>query len=99
MSPEHLDQLARFAGPSAQLLFGSKEATEPYLDDTDPKKRWAAVTLMTYHWGPTEQFKRKCEEMAFHDPDPLVRSKAIGCLAFCLSGAADQRIETLLADV
>jgi HEAT repeat protein len=99
MIQEHLEQLARFVGPSAQSLFESQEATERRLDDPDPKMRWAAVTLMTYHWGAAEQFKAKCEWIAFHDPDPLVRSKAIGCLGFCFSGTSEQRIESILADV
>jgi hypothetical protein len=99
MMTTHLEQLQMFAGPGVQLLLRSQEATERHLDDLDPIMRWSAVIIMTYHWGPTEQFKTKCEEMALHDPDPIVRSKAIGSLGTCFAGTTNPRIENLLANV
>jgi hypothetical protein len=61
--------------------------------------RWAALVLMTHHWGPTEQFKIKCEDMALRDADPQVRSIALGSLGSCFTETSDRRIEKLLAGV
>src|SRR5262249_16954836 len=99
MEQEHLGQLEMLAGPGVQSLLQSQEVTEDHLDDPDPKMRIAALVLMTVHSGPTEQFKRKCEAMAFQDPDRSVRSAAIGSLGTCFSSTGDRRVERLLAGV
>ena len=99
MNPEQLEQLQILAGPEVQSLLQSREATEEHLSDPNPKMRWSAVILLTHHWGPTEQFKLACEELASHDTDPLVRSKAIGCLGTWFARTANRRIEKLLAGI
>src|SRR5438128_1389850 len=99
MNPKHLEQLEQFVGPGIHTLLQSKEATNEQLNDANPKMRWAAVILMTYHWGPTEQFMRKCEHLALFDADPLGRVQAIRCLGACFAGTANRRIEKLLANI
>jgi hypothetical protein len=85
--PEHLEDLEirnaflewapDLYGPGVQSLMRSKQVTEEHLVDPDPKIRSAALMLMTYLWGPTDQFKGKCEEMALQDPVRTVRSTAL----------------------
>jgi hypothetical protein len=99
MTSQQLEQMKEFVGPSLPQLLRSKEVSEEHLGDADPKIRWAAVILMTYHWDITEKFKSQCELIALHDPDPSVRTKAIGCLGFCYARSANGRIEKLLAHV
>jgi hypothetical protein len=99
MNADLLQQLKTFVGPQLDLLLHNKEATEPYLDDPDPRMRWAAVILMTDHWAPTDAFKIKCENMAANDSDEGVRAKAIGCLGTCFAGTGERRIERFLAQI
>ena len=99
MLREHLVQLEIFVGPLLHSLLRSREATEEHLDDSDPKLRFAALVLMTHRWIPTEQFKNKCEEMAFKDSDTTVRSTAIGCLGSCYARTDNRRVEKLLANI
>jgi hypothetical protein len=99
MEQEHLKLLEMGMGPGVQTLLQSQEATEAHIDDADPRMRFAALTLMTYHWGPTEEFQKRCEDMAFHDPDAKVRSRAIGCLGACFHDTDNRRLERLLADI
>jgi hypothetical protein len=99
MEPKHLEQLETMTGPGLRLLLENKQVTEEHLNDPEPKMRRAALTLMTYHWGSTEQFKGRCEEMVLRDPDATVRSTAISCLGTCFSGTDNRRIVKLLADV
>jgi hypothetical protein len=99
MEREFITHLEMMAGAALQSLLESKEATQEHLDDADAKMRCAALTLMTYHWGPTEQFKNRCEAMAFEDSDSIVRSTAMSCLGWCFRGTDDRRIEKLLASV
>jgi hypothetical protein len=99
MEPENLQQLEMLIGPDVKLLIASREATERHLDDPDAKLRWASVMLLVHHWGFPEEFKKKCEEIAFHDPDQKVRSGALGALGTLFSGTYDRRIGKLLASV
>jgi hypothetical protein len=99
MLPEHLLQLEMLVGSGLQALLSSRKATEECLDNSDSKMRYAAIMLMTHHWGPTEQFKNKCEEMAIRDTDSTVRSAALGCLGFCFATTDNQRVEQLLATI
>lgn len=99
MDPENLGQLELLAGPGVQSLLRSRAATEASLDDPDPKLRWAAVILMTHHWGLTEEFLSKCEEMAFNDSDQQVRSGAISWLGALFNGTGNRRIGKLLASI
>lgn len=99
MNREQISQLEHMMGIGVQLLVRSKETTEACLDDRDPKKRYAALVLMTYHWGPTEHFTSRCERMALQDPEKMVRSAAISCLGTCLTGTHNRRVEKLLASI
>jgi hypothetical protein len=96
MTSADLDQLEAFVGPGLQVLLHNRQLTEAYLDEKDAKMRWAAVVLLTYHWSPTNEFKDKCQYLALHDPDNLVRSKAIGSLGACFAGTGNRRVENLL---
>jgi hypothetical protein len=97
MNSQQLKQLETFVAPGLYSLLGSKELTEQHLNDENPKVRWAAVVLMTYHWELTDRFRLQCQELALHDPDLLVRSKAVGCLGACYAGTANRQIASLLA--
>lgn len=99
MPPEHLQQLERVVGFRLRPLLVDAVSTEEYLYGPDPKTRYAALILMTYHWTPTDEFKVTCEHMALLDRDVLVRSTAIGCLGNCFTRTGNRRIEKLLANI
>lgn len=92
------DQFKTMTGPALSEMLESREATERYLDNLDPKLRCAALCLITNHWGANQQFADKCESIVQQDADQEVRGVALSCLGSYYSGSSDRRIGQLLAD-
>lgn len=99
MELEQLRQLETMVGPGLHQLLESEEKTRFALDHPDWKLRFAALNLMTYHWGPTEEFKERCLRAALQDQDEHVRSAGISALGWCYRATGNRVILKVLADL
>jgi hypothetical protein len=98
MELEQQAQLEMMAGSVVRQMLKSRETTESYLTDADPKARYAALLLLTHQWAPpTEQFAMTCEQMALRDTDATVRAIALTCLGNCYASTDDRRIGAVIA--
>jgi hypothetical protein len=85
------------AGPALGKLLISRRCTEDALSDHDPKLRMAGLLLLCDYWPRQARLSELCETMAFEDPNPEVRSLAIGRVAALHEGSNDGRVGALLA--
>jgi len=100
VNPDHQAQLETFVGPIVQMLLTDRATTEQYFKDPCPMTRFAALMLLLYHWGMTNDNATDCEHLAISDDDNTVRATAITCLSEYHSTSCDRiRICRLLVSV
>ena len=86
-------------GPVAQQLYESRDVAMQTLKHHEADARLAALTVVTYHWGPTTEFVVECERMATEDADANVRASALVSLGSCFAKTNDCRIGKLVAEI
>jgi hypothetical protein len=91
--------LEEYSGPIVRLLAQSRDAMLRYINDRDPRIRFAALSLANMKWGVTLEIADLCEELTVHDVDEKVRGAAVLCLNEYYRKTGFPRIVRLLATI
>jgi hypothetical protein len=87
------------AGPLLQEMIESAVRAKEYLHCSEPRVRLAALHILRHYFEPTPDFARRCESLAFNDPNDDVRAVAITFLSACYRETWDTRVGSLVAKV
>lgn len=93
------ERMQKLAGPMAERMYQSPQVAYANLRHADANVRMAALTIMTYHWGPNKDFAVECERMALTDPDPNVRAHALVNWSTCFAKTDDPRVGKVFAQI
>jgi len=94
-----IKRLEEYAGPLVSELAQNRIMTTQYVNDGNPKLRFAALSLITTFWGVTEEIAEKCKDIAINDTDENVRGVAVICLYDYYKKKNNRIIGNLLASI
>jgi hypothetical protein len=87
------------AGSHLPPMLKSRLDAERYLNHPEPNVRITSIEVLAHHWKTNESLVNACRQIAFSDPDSVVRNVALITFGSYYSGTNDAGTGRLLARI